>query len=366
MIHSEITRRAQFDRIRYAQVWEDSDILVSALRIGRGDVVVSIGSAGDNCLALLAEGAERVIAVDLNPAQLACIRMRAAAITALSHCEYLEFMGSRASVRREELLARAAAGLDASDQRFWAQRRKAVVAHGLGGVGKFESYFRLLRRYALPLTHSGADMRALLAPRTRAEREAFYEQRWNTPRWRALLKTFFSRPVMGRLGRDPAFFAHAEGGVAAHVAAKTRHALVEQDPSENPYLHWILTGHHGAVLPRPLTEECFEQVRPRLDRLDLRFMSIEALADEGMRADAFNLSDIFEYMSPQAHEAAYARILAMARPGARIAYWNMMTPRRAPAAAASRVRTRGDLEAALRPRDKTFFYRDFVIEEAIA
>lgn len=207
-------------------------------------------------------------------------------------------------------------------------------------------------------------MRALLAPRGRGERAVFYEERWNTPRWRALLKTFFSRSVMGRLGRDPAFFAHAEGGVAAHVAAKTRHALVEQDPSENPYLHWILTGRHGAVLPRPLTLECFEKVRPRLGDLELRLASVETLAETGVRADAFNLSDIFEYMSPPEHEAAYARILAMARPDARIAYWNMMTPRRAPAA--SHVRTRGDLEAVLKPRDKAFFYRDFVIEEAVA
>src|SRR5262249_31592309 len=66
MSGSEIQSRAKFDQIRYAQVWEDADILAAALRIRRGDVVVSIASAGDNALALLAEGAERVIAADLN------------------------------------------------------------------------------------------------------------------------------------------------------------------------------------------------------------------------------------------------------------------------------------------------------------
>lgn len=365
MIRSEIATRASFDKIRYAQVWEDADILVAALRPQPSDTVVSIGSAGDNCLALLAEGAERVIAVDLNPAQLACIRMRKAAIGAFSHGEYLELMGSRASVRRGELLARAAARLDATDQRFWAERKRAVTRHGLGGAGKFETYFRVLRRYALPLTHSRSDLRAVLTPRSRTERAAFYEDRWNTPRWRALLGTFFCRPMMGRLARDPEFFAYAEGGAAEHVARKTFNALVEQDPSENPYLHWILTGRHGEVLPRPLREECFEKARTRLDRLELRLASIEALADEGLKADVFNLSDVFEYMSPQAHETAYARILSVARPGARIAYWNMMTPRRAPASVARRVHARRDLEAALKPRDKAFFYRDFVVEEAI-
>jgi S-adenosylmethionine-diacylglycerol 3-amino-3-carboxypropyl transferase len=142
-----------------------------------------------------------------------------------------------------------------------------------------------------------------------------------------------------------------------------RRAATAQDLSRNPYLHWILTGRHGEALPRPLTRECFEKARVRLDRLELRQGSIEGLAEEGVRADVFNLSDIFEYMSPPAHEAAYARIVSMARPGARLAYWNMMAPRRAPPTAP--VRTRADLEAALRPRDKTFFYRDFVVEEVL-
>jgi S-adenosylmethionine-diacylglycerol 3-amino-3-carboxypropyl transferase len=54
---TEIAGRAAFDLIRYAQVWEDADILVDALRPGAGDTVVSIASAGDNALALLAAGA---------------------------------------------------------------------------------------------------------------------------------------------------------------------------------------------------------------------------------------------------------------------------------------------------------------------
>ena len=59
---SEIEGRARFDRIRYAQVWEDADVLAAALKIGPGDTVVSIASAGDNAIALLTQGAERIIA----------------------------------------------------------------------------------------------------------------------------------------------------------------------------------------------------------------------------------------------------------------------------------------------------------------
>ena len=70
MAETDIAKRATFDTIRYAQVWEDADILVPALRPKAGETVVSIASAGDNALALLAEGPERVIAIDMNPTQL--------------------------------------------------------------------------------------------------------------------------------------------------------------------------------------------------------------------------------------------------------------------------------------------------------
>ena len=46
MADTDIAKRAKFDIIRYAQAWEDADILVAALRPTAGDTVVSIASAG--------------------------------------------------------------------------------------------------------------------------------------------------------------------------------------------------------------------------------------------------------------------------------------------------------------------------------
>jgi S-adenosylmethionine-diacylglycerol 3-amino-3-carboxypropyl transferase len=365
MTDTEITERASFDIIRYAQVWEDADVLTQALRAGPNDTVVSIASAGDNALALLGDGAARVIAVDLNPAQLACVRARVAAYRTLDHAGLLELMGSRRSLRRGELLDRVARELSAEDQAFWAERKDDVERYGLGGAGKFERYFRIFRRIVLPLVHGNDTVREGLRPRSPEERARFYDRTWDSWAWRGLLKTFFSKTVMGRLGRDPAFFDHVEGSAAEHVGRRTRHAFVDLDPSVNPYLTWILTGTHGAALPRALRPEMFDPIRQRLDRLEIRLATVESLAAEGVKADAFNLSDIFEYMSPPAHEAAYKTVLEAAKPGARVAYWNMMASRRAPPAFADKVRTRSDLEATLGPADKAFFYRDFVIEEVL-
>ncbi|MCP4042805.1 MAG: DUF3419 family protein, partial [Gammaproteobacteria bacterium] len=82
---SEIESRADFSRIRYAQCWEDADILIQGLDIQPGDTCLSIASAGDNALAMLARNPQRVIALDLNPAQTACLELRVAAYRELQH-----------------------------------------------------------------------------------------------------------------------------------------------------------------------------------------------------------------------------------------------------------------------------------------
>src|SRR5262245_60303692 len=97
---SEIAARAGFDTIRYAQCWEDADILLEALDVKPGAVCVSIASAGDNALAMLSKDPARVVALDLSPAQLACLELRVAAYRALSHAGLLELIGSRLSTRR--------------------------------------------------------------------------------------------------------------------------------------------------------------------------------------------------------------------------------------------------------------------------
>jgi S-adenosylmethionine-diacylglycerol 3-amino-3-carboxypropyl transferase len=365
MPDADIAGRARFDRIRYAQVWEDADVLLAALRPQAGSTLVSIASAGDNALALLTADPVRVVALDLSAAQLECLRLRMAAYACLDHPALLELMGSRPSNRRGELLSRAARTLDPAAQGFWAERRKAVNRHGLGGIGKFESYFRLFRNHVLPLAKSRRMVAGLLEPRDPMARADYYDK-WNGWRWRLLLSVFFSRAVMGRLGRDPAFFAFAEGSLHDHLAARIRHALVEQAPAENPYLHWILTGRHGAALPLALRPEHFDTIRSRLERVEIRHQSLERFLDSGIWVAGWNLSDVFEYMPASVHAGICRGLIDATLPGGRLVYWNMLVPRRIPPELASRIHRHREEEERLFREDKAFFYSALVIEERVA
>lgn len=360
---SEIATKARFDHIRYAQLWEDADVLCAALPQEPGADLVSICSAGDNALAMLTLDPARVVVVDLSPAQIACLHLRIGAFRALDHSGFVELMGARASDRRAELLALAIRDADPETIAFWRAQLPQVVAYGAGGVGKFERYFRIFRTRLLPLVHSRRTIDDIFVARPPEARAAFLHDRFETWRWRLLLNVFFSRFVMGRMGRDAAFFDHVDGSVAAHVTRRIRHAAIDMDPAQNPYLHWIMKGTHGDALPMTWRPEHFNTIRNRLDRLDIRPGSLEAAVGTGERFDGFNLSDIFEYMSPPVFAQVYGDILSAAKPGARLVYWNMMAPRRVPDEHAHRVETLTDREATLKARDKAFFYSDFVIEQ---
>lgn len=363
---SEIQQRADFTRIRYAQCWEDSRLLVAALEPD-GKNCLSIGSAGDNSFALLAAGAASVTAVEMNAAQVACIELRRAAYLMLDHTEFLELMGSRPSSRRVEIFRKCRGELSTGACGFW-DANADLVAVGIGSAGRFERYFATFRGVVLPLAHSRREVEALLEPRDADARREFYQTVWDMRRWRWIFKLFFSRTVMGLLGRDPEFFKYVEGSVAERILERTRHALVELAPAENPYLHWILTGTHGTVLPDALDAANFGTIREaiRADRFEVVENSLEGWLDEApdRRYDACNLSDIFEYMSPDNTRVLLERILSACRPGARLAYWNMLAPRSRPEVLADRLRP---LAAdAWFAADRAFFYSRFVVEEVVA
>ena len=352
-----------FTILRYAQCWEDADILVDGLDVRPGDTCLSIASAGDNTLSLLTRSPARVIAVDLNPTQIAALELRVAAYRALGHGELLELIGSRPSARREALYARCRGLLSDHARGYWDGRSDAVRA-GVGGAGKFERYFALFRRFVLPLVHRKSNVRALLEHRDDEGRRRFYEERWNTRGWRLLFRAFFSETVLGRLGRDPSFFTYAENSVAEHLMGRVKHALTVLDPAENPYLHWITMGEHDGALPHALRAEHFETIRDRLDRLEWHCRPMEEVLEraEVARVDRINFSNIFEYMSSDAHRALLESLLPRMRRGSRMAYWNMIVPRSGAALMPDVLARRAESDALFR-RDKAFFYSAFHVDE---
>lgn len=365
-MNTEAADRARFDIIRYGQCWEDADVLLRGLAIQPGDHCLSIASAGDNALAMLTADPSVVYAVDLSRAQLACVKLRIAMYRTLEYEEFLSLVGSRVAepASRRELYRRCRRELDDQTKAFW-DTRPSDIAAGIGEVGKFERYFRLFRNWMLPLVHGRGVVNELFRYRDPDDRADFYDRHFDTLRWRLMFRFFFSRFVMGRLGRDPAFFRYVEGSVADRILDRARYALAVLDPSDNPYLRWVLTGSHHESLPVALRREHFETIRDRSDRIICEERSVESFLEDRDRPpiERYNLSDIFEYMSEANTSVIFDRIVDRSPASARVLYWNMLAPRQSPDHLSDRLVQLDDESDALHRADRAFFYSRLIVEQ---
>jgi S-adenosylmethionine-diacylglycerol 3-amino-3-carboxypropyl transferase len=131
-----------FNIIRYANCWEDADILSEALDIPKGGKILSIASAGDNSFSLLLKEPALLVAVDVSEVQLFLVGLKKAAIKNLSHAEALRFLGFTSGNDRKDLFEKIAKDLSPEALAHW-RKHVEQIEEGLIHQGKFERYFRM-------------------------------------------------------------------------------------------------------------------------------------------------------------------------------------------------------------------------------
>jgi len=353
--------------IRYSQCWEDADTLVEHLSVDKTQTVLSIASAGDNTLSLLAQGPKALIAVDLSSAQLSLLELKAQCFKSLSYPEMLYFLGVKEYCQgakdRLSIYGRMRMALSQRARQFF-DLHSQLIKNGIISQGKLERYFTIFRRHVLPLVKSKAVVAELLEPKARNQRQEFYRRKWGTLLYDLLFQIFFSRLSMGLLGREQCFFAYAKGGLSHSLLQASKTALIEQEPANNPYLCWILTGDHGRVLPHYLRPENFEAIKANLPALVLKQGRLDEIlqAEPEGSIDSFNLSDVFEYLSPDSTSTLAKLIVKASKLGGRMVYWNMLVDRKTAHYCPNYLETEEDYSTSLAARTKTFFYKRLLVE----
>jgi S-adenosylmethionine-diacylglycerol 3-amino-3-carboxypropyl transferase len=364
-LRSPVTDSVLAKGISYAQCWEDPRMLTEALAVGPDDDVLSICSAGDNSFALAIAGARSVTAVDLSLPQLALAEAKRVAARELPVQSVRSFLGLGHFGRRVWFYHYLRPHLS-DEARAWWDQHEDVVRAGIMGAGRFERYLGTFRERVLPLVHGRDVIDGMLACDSLDAQRAFFEARWDTWRWRSLVRAFFSRPVMARLGRSREQFAQVEGGVGDRFLARAKHVLTEVPVADNYFVRWILTGEHGDLeRAHPwITTPGHAALKASADRVRFVHASLE---DFLLRCDpgsfsAFNYSNLFEYVSAEHAARLLELTVRAARPGARIAYWNLLVDRSRPPHLADRIEVRADLAARLAATDRAFFYKAFRVE----
>jgi S-adenosylmethionine-diacylglycerol 3-amino-3-carboxypropyl transferase len=356
-----LTEKVSFDFIRYANCWEDADVLLKGLSPAPGSRILSVASAGDNCFSLLTTQPSLLVAADLNKTQLYLTDLKKAAIQYLSYDNLLEFLGFRECSEREQMFSELKGLISHEADKFWSANINQVK-RGIIHAGKFEKYFRIFSSWILPLIHNASSTEGLLSSKSAEMQTKYYNNNWNTWKWRMLFRIFFSRTVMGKMGRDPAFFSEVKVPVSTYIFLKAEKHLQSCAAQTNHMLRYNLTGNFGNLVPHYLRPENVPVIKSNLEKLILKEGAVQDVAMQSERFHCMNLSDIFEYLSPEDYSAAALKLTERAEQGCRIAYWNLMVPRRISGTFPQKVSYAKELSQALTEADKGFFYNQFITD----
>lgn len=319
------------DRLYFAQVREDPRAEIAALDPGPDDSLVVVGSGGCTALSLIAAGAGHVTAVDVNRAQSHLIELKLAAVSALSPNDTLAFLGAADAPARDRLetYVRLRSMLTESAQSYW-DARLAVVDAGVLAAGVTERFIRMLVGAMCVLVHPRARLEQMLACESLEAQRLFFERAWNTRRWRLFFALLLNRRVFRRT-YDAAFFAHLEQpSFAEHFRRCAEYALTELPVRDNYFLHHMITGRYPADVadgvPPYLTSDGHTAVAEGRERLTLIDGSmtdyLRILPDASVTG--FSLSNICEWLAPNAIDELFAEIVRVAAPGAVLCFRNFV------------------------------------------
>ncbi len=355
---------ARADRLYFATVHEDPLLEIDALAPQADDTLVVVSSGGCTALSLLAAGAGRVVAVDLNATQNHVVELKAAAVAGLGPGRATAFLGGapEAPGGRAAIYAGLRAQLSEGARRFWDARRRAVE-RGVIGSGVTERFQAVLAAIVRCGVHTPAHCQRLLACRTLEEQRTFYHREWNTWRWRALHTLFLGRWVFNRTWH-PAFFEHVENpSFARHFHALFERTITELPVRSNYFLHRVLAGGYPADVPGGVPPYLATDAGSALTGVTERLTLVDGSVTDYLKrcadrsVDGFALSNICEWMGPAQQDELFAEVARTAKPGARVAFRNHLGWTEVPAPWAGVIvedRPRGE---ALIRRDRSMVQR---------
>lgn len=351
-----------FNFIRYANCWEDADILLEALSIKENAKILSIASAGDNSFSLLIKNPEIVVAVDVNETQLFLVELKKACIKNLSQPETLKFIGFEPSTHRKETFESIKNDLSIRAKKYWLDNFYQIES-GVIHAGKFEHYFQLFVRKILPWIHSKKTISKLLQPKSTKEQNEFYNKKWNTWRWRLLFKLFFSKQVMGKFGRDPEFLKQVKIVVSDYIFSSAERELTSTNVFKNFILHYNLTANFGNHLPHYLQVQNYDHIKQNINKIVIfKGYAEDAITNYG-KFDAMNLSNIFEYLDVIHFKEVAVKLNEGLADKGKIAYWNLMVSRKISDYLPNTMSFLKDVSQNLKKKDKGFFYSNFIVEQ---
>jgi S-adenosylmethionine-diacylglycerol 3-amino-3-carboxypropyl transferase len=359
------------NRLIYNQCWEDYALDQSALRIGPGDRLVTITSAGCNALNYLLFAPEQIDAVDVNPHQTALLELKAAAIRSLSYEEFFAMFGEgRIRRHRDVYTRRLRPLLSLRSRRIWDHRIDYFDALGAGLYfnGRAGLFARAVNLYVDCTPGLRADLQRFAEIAGLPDQAEYYRSRIAPRLWSSLVRRMLDRRVtMMLLGvPDRQIRQMRESGIrslSSFARQRLDHVFSEVPIRTNYFWQVYMTGRYSReCCPPYLKAGNFDILRDRIGRIRTHTMTLAAfLKSTGDRFDVYVLLDHMDWIEKDAPALAeeWNFIFRSAFPSARIIFRSGALSFNVPDFAQNRLTFHRELAQSLHRQDRTGTYGSF-------
>ena len=354
-----------FKIIGYSTCWEDISILREALSIKPGDKILSITSAGDNTLALLLDDPEQIISLDFNQNQNNLLELKMAGFKVLTHEELLAFLGVLSFSNRFDLYRKVTSNISRSCREYWDEKKKDINT-GIIFIGRQDKYFFLFGQILKRLLGKSRVL-GLLQCLSIQEQKEYFEDNWDTKRWRYLFNFFFGKRIMSIVMAKEHFRYVHEENWGSIFRDRFENIALNYPVNDNYFLFWVLTGNYQFpnALPPYLREENYATIRDRIHKITIVTDEFEHFITSTQESEInkFNLSNIFDWVSDEQFVELMKHIVRVGKNNARFAYWNLLRKHILHEKTTKDVSSKTKISAKLLKDDRAFVYTNFEIGE---
>jgi S-adenosylmethionine-diacylglycerol 3-amino-3-carboxypropyl transferase len=352
--------QVQLFKLVFTHNWEDPESDLAALRIQSNDVVQAITSGGCNVLGFLLYDPKEIYSVDINPAQSYLLELKIAAIKSFDFSEFIAFAGLTDCENRIVMYSKLKQLLCSDAAAYWDNQTK-IISKGFIMNGKYEQFIKLAGKF-ISILQGRKKVLGLFGNKTKQEQEAYFDDVWNTRRFKYIFKILFNKGMLARRGLVADYFTFDDGSKSFSDSFYNRSRKAFRDiPIENNYfLSLYLLGKFSNLneVPAYLREEHYETIKSRIDRIKIitgeAQQWIDTMPDQSI--DCFALSNICELMSEQETHTLFTAVERTAKDGARVIFRNLMIPREVPEDLQASIKKDQILSRKLYENDRSFVY----------
>lgn len=353
-----------FSRLSYSFGNEDWRSEQEALKIKKGDRVLSITASGDRPLHLLLDECSEVVSIDANPIQNYLLNLKCVAMQELSYNDYIAFLGAIPNEYRLKTFEKLLPNMDEQAQKYWI-KNKSMIDKGILYQGLLE---RKCQGIVAPFIQicRGKKVKQLFEFSDIEEQREFVGKSWDKLYWRKAfdiaLNSVVSRLLLRYIVDDPGLYDHLNGSIniGTYFYKRMNNSLMENLAQESLLFSLFLKGKvDRKAFPPYLTEEGVDIIKKRTHRITVKNIDIVSYLENAPsnNFDCFSLSDVASYLNQNDFLKMMNEVQRVAKPGARFSIRQFLSNHKVPEEMQNVFYRDTALEKKLEKEDRCFVYR---------